>query len=149
MRSWGIRLLAVASMAVIVTACAVVDPPEDREVLGSEGRLMGPSGVPAVEHTTQLLVPRIVDEGEVSEDPQVDDREVLRTELEILFVPDATVGQVNTLLAELGCAIVGMTEGVTSYVVRIPDRAASTPCARCWRRSRHARRSSSRSSRCW
>ena len=56
---------------------------------------------------------RGVDEGAVSGDPPVDDRKVLWAEFKISFAPDATVGQLNALLAELGGTIVCMTEAVT------------------------------------
>lgn len=49
----------------------------------------------------------------MSGDPPVDDRKVLRAEFEISFVPDATVGRLNALLAELGGTVVCMTEAVT------------------------------------
>lgn len=46
---------------------------------------------------------------------------LVRTQVELVFARDATVGQVNDLLADLRGRIVSQREGVLISVVRIPD----------------------------
>ena len=113
--------LALVGSVVVVAACATADDTTVPDPQVREGLLLGPSDDPALDHTLDLYVPRELDPDEVSEDPEIEDREVLRTEIEVLFVEDVTVGQVNTLLTDVDGAIVGMTLGVPAYVVRIPD----------------------------
>ena len=105
--------------SVTVTVVTADPTPPDPEL--QEGMLAGPSDDPALDHTLDLYVPRELDPDEVSEDPEIEDREVLRTEIEVLFAEDVTVGEVNALLADIDGRIVGMTRGVPSYVIRIPD----------------------------
>ena len=119
-RRFALVLALVGSVAVLA-ACATADDPIVPDPQVREGLLLGPSDEPALDHTLDLYVPREVDPDEVSEDPAIEDREVLRTEIEVLFVEDVTVGAVNALLADVGGAIVGMTQGVPAYVIRIPD----------------------------
>ena len=119
-----LRIMVPALLALALAACPTAPdptPPDEPEVDVTEGMLDGPSDDLALEHTVDLDVPRQVDEAEVSDDPDIEDRRVLRTEIEVLFVEDVTVGEVNTLLAEIDGQIVGMTQGVPSYVIRIPD----------------------------
>ena len=115
-----LAFVLVGSLAVLA-ACATPDDTSVPDLQVREGLLLGPSDDPALDHTLDLHVPREVDADEVSEDPAIEDREVLRTEIEVLFVEDATVGEVNALLADIDGLIVGMTQGVPSYVIRIPD----------------------------
>jgi hypothetical protein len=46
---------------------------------------------------------------------------IVRTKLMIAFKPDATVGQINALLASIGGQITAMLEGANQIIVRIPD----------------------------
>lgn len=46
---------------------------------------------------------------------------IIRAKLEIVFYPDATVGQVNTLLTDLKAQITTSLRGLEGVVVRIPD----------------------------
>lgn len=48
-------------------------------------------------------------------------REIARTQLEILFQPAATVGQVNAVLTAIDGRIVSMVRGVLIMLVEIPD----------------------------
>lgn len=47
--------------------------------------------------------------------------EIIRTKLQIVFRPDATVGQVNTLLTDLKAVITTSIANFETLVVRIPD----------------------------
>jgi len=47
--------------------------------------------------------------------------EIIRTKLQIVFRPEATVGQANSLLTELEAEITTSIAGLESVVVRIPD----------------------------
>lgn len=125
-RRLALVLTLIGSVAVMGACATSGDPAQPGEPTAPdpdvrEGLLPGPSGEPALDHTLDLYVPREVEPDEVSEDPAVEDREVLRTEIEVLFVEGVTVGQVNALLTDVDGVIVGMTQGVTSYVIRVPD----------------------------
>jgi subtilisin family serine protease len=123
MPRWLVHPTLLAGLMLVLTACAVAETPvpRDPDPAPRAGLLDGPADAPALEHTEFLHVPREVDPGEVSADPAVEDREVLRTEIEVLFREDVTVGEVNALLEAIDGSIVGMTPGVPSYAVRIPD----------------------------
>ena len=49
------------------------------------------------------------------------DVKVARTKLLIAFQPDATIGDINTLITSIGGHITAMLKGVNQLIVRIPD----------------------------
>jgi hypothetical protein len=49
------------------------------------------------------------------------DVKVARTKLLIAFQPDATIGDMNTLLTSIGSHITAMLKGVNQVIIRIPD----------------------------
>lgn len=79
------------------------------------GGLAGPSGAPAVAAVEDVFTP------EAYVVPAESTGSTVRTQIELVFARDATVGQVNTLLRSIGGRIVSQREGVLIAVVRIPD----------------------------
>ena len=84
--------------------------------------LQGDPDQPLAEATRNLHIPVRQNEKEISilEGP-VDASRVLRTELEVMFHPDATVGKVNAFLEQYDAGIVSMLEGLSLAVIRYPD----------------------------
>lgn len=124
-----LQLLASLFLFALLAACgapAAPDPPAEPEpepdVIAEGVLLEGEDDDPALNHTFDLDVPMDISEDEVSVDPNLEfEGRVLRTEIEIFFDESVTVGEVNALLTNIDGRIVSMVEGVTSYVVRIPD----------------------------
>ena len=73
----------------------------------------------AVDATYDLSVNPGVPESEIEDDPSWG--RIARSELEIGFIENATVREVNSLLQSINGRIVNMIEGVAIFVVRIPD----------------------------
>ena len=83
-------------------------------------RLEGDRSSSAADATFDLHVPLVLTEDAVELDPETGSR-VLRTEIDIEFMEDATVGQVNDVLEDLGGRIVSMVRNAPIVVVEIPD----------------------------
>lgn len=84
--------------------------------------LQGDEQMPVEQATRNLHIPVPQREEEISEvSDEFDEWQVLRTELEITFDPEATVGEVNALLEEYDAGIVSMLEGLSLVVIRFPD----------------------------
>lgn len=84
-----------------------------------EGRLVGPSTAPALEHIADYDQGETYNPAEMSRDAL--GIEVNRTHLEVDFHADVEVGALNAVLAAYDARITVLLEGVTSVVVRIPD----------------------------
>ncbi len=81
--------------------------------------LTGDPVAPAVGATSDYSGTTGVAEAQISTDAA--GRETARTQIEIAFRPDATVGQVNTALTAIDGRIVSMLRGVLILLVEIPD----------------------------
>ena len=80
-----------------------------------EGGLEGPPGRPALEAVDDVFSPAAyVTPGELS-------GATVRTQVELVFARDASVGDVNALLRSIDGRIVSQREGALIAVVRIPD----------------------------
>jgi TolB protein len=81
--------------------------------------LEGDPARPAADAITTFILGEGVPLAEFSVD--ANDTEIARTQLEIGLTPDATVGQVNSLLDSIDGRVVSMLEGVSIVLVRIAD----------------------------
>lgn len=81
--------------------------------------LPGTPGAPALQATSPFYVSNGVSTLQIS--PDADGRPVARTQIEVVFTPTATVGQVNDALQSVGGRIVAMLAGVPVLLVEIPD----------------------------
>jgi probable HAF family extracellular repeat protein len=81
--------------------------------------LEGPADDPALDHVRDVFVPEGVPEAEIGEHGELGP--VARTQLELGFEPDATVGEVNAAIEGAGASILAMLDDALWIVVRIPD----------------------------
>lgn len=87
---------------------------------GAGGILLpGPTDTPAVEATSDYQASAGVDDTQIS--VETGGRRFARTQLEVVFRADATVGQVNAALTSVNGRIVSMLDGVLILLVEFPD----------------------------
>lgn len=92
-----------------------------------------PQQAPALQGAPTALASSVISDVYIDSDP--DDAEistdasgnrVIRTEIEIAFLPDATVDEVNALLADISAEVLASLEGFPSLLVRVPDPGSLT-----------------------
>ena len=85
-------------------------------------KLEGPPNTPATDVTYDLYIPIVYPEETISIDPDLlYDGQVLRTEIEVVANPDATIAEVNSLLDKYNAQIVSMLQGNSIFIIRVPD----------------------------
>ena len=87
---------------------------------GAGGILLpGPTDSPAVDATSDYQASAGVDDAQIS--VETGGRRIARTQLEVAFRADATVGQVNAALTSVNGRIVSMLDGVLLLLIEFPD----------------------------
>ena len=87
---------------------------------GAGGILLpGPTDTPAVDATSDYQASAGVDDSQIS--VETGGRRFARTQLEVAFRADATVGQVNAALTSVNGRIVSMLDGVLLLLIEFPD----------------------------
>lgn len=98
----------------------------ERNVVAGETRqggliaLPGLSGTVISDATFDFFAQVEEDDAELSLDPELN-QQVARTEVDVEFLPEATAGQANAVLDEVGGGIVAMIGRTDSFLIRIPD----------------------------
>jgi len=85
-------------------------------------KLEGAPDTPAIDASYDLHIPIVYPVGAISVDPDLlDGGRVLRTEIEVITDPDATIAEVNSLLDKYDAQIVSMLQDNTIFIIRVPD----------------------------
>jgi len=85
-------------------------------------KLEGAPDAPAIGATYDLNIPIVYPEEAISVDPDLlNGGQVLRTEIEVITNPDASIAEVNSLLDKYNAQIVSMLQENTIFIIRVPD----------------------------
>ncbi|TVQ69215.1 MAG: T9SS C-terminal target domain-containing protein [Balneolaceae bacterium] len=85
-------------------------------------KLEGAPDAPAIDASYDLHIPIVYPGEAISVDPDLlNDGRVLRTEIEVVTNPDATIAEVNSLLEKYDAQIVSMLQDNTVFIIRVPD----------------------------
>lgn len=95
------------------------DSYQDPESPTVESQVAGDPDAEARAVLVDFSAPPVLTDAEIDLDAA--GRRIVRTQVEILFQPDATVDEINTLLARYQATIVGSLENMSMLILQVPD----------------------------